>query len=50
MQQEQFEEQDAELHKRLQVKSFRSKTDVLGSYTGTPFEGDDVPEQDADDL
>lgn len=25
-------------------------SDVLGSYTGIPDDGDDKPEQDADDL
>ncbi len=34
----------------LRKQSRRSHSDVLGSYTGTPADGDDVPEQDADDL
>lgn len=32
-------------------KEKRSRTDVLGSYTGVPSENnDEVPEQDSDDL
>lgn len=49
MQQEQRKKQKHEQYQKLQVKPFRSQTDVLGSYTGTPSEGE-VPEQDADDL
>ena len=30
--------------------AFTSAQDPLGSYTGTPAEGDGKPEQDADDL
>lgn len=35
----------------LASQSSRSRSDVLGSYTGTPADPDDpMPEQDADDL
>ncbi len=33
------------------INSTQNPTDVLGSYRGTPYSGgDQVPEQDADDL
>jgi len=35
--------------KALDVLDFESKTDVLGSYTGNPKNGE-KPVQDADDL
>lgn len=28
----------------------KDKTDVLGSYTGVPWDDEDTPVQDADDL
>lgn len=31
-------------------KQSENTTDTLGSYTGTPSDGDKKPEQDADDL
>ncbi len=34
----------------LRRQSQQACSDVLGSYTGTPADGDDIPEQDADDL
>lgn len=34
----------------LDVLDFKSETDPLGSYTGTPNKKKEVPTQDADDL
>jgi len=34
----------------LSKQSREAGSDVLGSYTGTPADRDDIPEQDADDL
>lgn len=31
-------------------KQSETSTDALGSYTGIPSDGDNKPEQDADDL
>lgn len=33
----------------LRTQSKRDDSDILGSYTGTPADGE-IPEQDADDL
>ncbi len=33
----------------LATQSKRDDSDILGSYTGTPADGE-IPEQDADDL
>lgn len=35
--------------KAKKLTDMESETDVLGSYTGSPTEGE-IPEQDADDL
>ena len=32
------------------VERFKSKFDKQGSYTGSPSNGEEAPEQDADDL
>lgn len=37
------------LHKQA-MELDRSQTDVLGSYTGVPWDEDETPVQDADDL
>ena len=37
-------------NKNKQQDDFMSNTDPEGSYTGNSLIGDDVPEQDADDL
>lgn len=34
----------------MALMSKQSSSDVLGSYTGTPYAEDDEPVQDADDL
>lgn len=34
----------------LEQQRRRSHTDVLGSYTGVPWDEDEEPVQDADDL
>ena len=36
--------------KKKKTKAFKSKTDPLGSYTGTSLIEDNYPVQDADDL
>ena len=37
------------LHKQA-MELDRSQTDVLGSYTGVPWDEDETPVQDVDDL
>lgn len=39
-------------HEKLPISDMTSRADRLGSYTGSPSlkDGDDVPEQDVDDL
>ena len=40
----------APTQKALKLLKTKSKTDVLGSYTGKPMDKGDKPTQDADDL
>jgi len=44
--------QKSKRNKRLPISSMQSRTDRLGSYTGTPSDkdGDEMPVQDVDDL
>lgn len=51
-----MEKQTRSKKTKRKVKSVRVtsedniKSDVQGSYTGVPLEGDEIPVQDADDL